>query len=57
MKAVNVEAQQNNRNSLLWWMKRLISLRKRSTVFGRGSLEFLSVGEPQGTGLVRRYQE
>ena len=27
--AVNVEAQQNNPNSLLWWMKRLIALRKQ----------------------------
>src|SRR5262245_6724492 len=26
---VNVEAQQNNPHSLLWWMKRLIALRKR----------------------------
>ena len=27
--AVNVEAQQDNPHSLLWWMKRLIALRKR----------------------------
>ena len=27
--ALNVEAQQNNPNSLLWWTKRLIALRKR----------------------------
>src|SRR5215218_4015244 len=38
--AVNVEAQQNNTNSLLWWMKRLITLRKRYKAFGRGSMEF-----------------
>jgi len=38
---VNVEASQNNPSSLLWWMKRLIGLRKRYRVFGRGSLEFL----------------
>ena len=34
--AVNVEAQQNNPHSLLWWMKRLIALRKRHQAFGRG---------------------
>ena len=34
--AVNVEAQQNNPHSLLWWMKRLIALRKRYKAFGRG---------------------
>jgi maltose alpha-D-glucosyltransferase/alpha-amylase len=39
--AINVEAQQNNPNSLLWWTKRLIALRKEFTVFGRGNIEFL----------------
>jgi maltose alpha-D-glucosyltransferase / alpha-amylase len=39
--AVNVEAQQANPNSLLWWTKRMIALRKRYHAFGRGSLEFL----------------
>ncbi|HYX83748.1 MAG TPA: maltose alpha-D-glucosyltransferase [Gaiellales bacterium] len=39
--AVNVEAQQANPNSLLWWMKRMIALRKRFRAFGRGTLEFL----------------
>ena len=34
---VNVEAQQNNPHSLLWWMKRLIALRKRYKAFGRGT--------------------
>jgi maltose alpha-D-glucosyltransferase/alpha-amylase len=39
--AINVEAQQANPNSLLWWTKRLVALRKRHQAFGRGSLEFL----------------
>jgi maltose alpha-D-glucosyltransferase / alpha-amylase len=39
--AVNVEAQQHNPASLLWWMKRIIGLVKRHRVFGTGSLEFL----------------
>ena len=34
--AINVEAQQNNPNSLLWWTKRLIALRKQFQAFGRG---------------------
>ncbi|HZT78791.1 MAG TPA: maltose alpha-D-glucosyltransferase, partial [Gemmataceae bacterium] len=45
--AVNVEAQQANPNSLLWWMKRLIALRKRYRAFGRGSLEFLTPDNPK----------
>ncbi|MBV9404761.1 MAG: maltose alpha-D-glucosyltransferase, partial [Acidobacteriaceae bacterium] len=39
--AINVEAQQENANSLLNWTKRLIALRKQYQAFGRGSLEFL----------------
>ncbi len=39
--AVNVEGQANNSNSLLWWTKRLVALRRRYQAFGRGSLEFL----------------
>jgi maltose alpha-D-glucosyltransferase / alpha-amylase len=39
--AVNVDAQQGNPNSLLWWMKRLIALRRQHQAFGRGSLTFL----------------
>src|SRR5438445_9132058 len=55
--AVNVEAQQNNSNSLLWWMKRLISFRKRHRVFGRGSLEFLPSENRKVLAFVRRYQD
>jgi maltose alpha-D-glucosyltransferase/alpha-amylase len=38
---VNVEAQQNNPHSLLWWMKRLIALKKQHPALGRGSLKIL----------------
>jgi maltose alpha-D-glucosyltransferase / alpha-amylase len=38
--AINVEAQQNNASSLLWWVKRLIALRKQYQVFGRGTVRF-----------------
>ncbi len=39
--AVNVEAQRRNGSSLLYWMQRLVRVRKSSRVFGRGSIEFL----------------
>ena len=39
---INVEAQQNNHESLLWWTKRIISLRKSHQVFGRGEVELLT---------------
>ena len=53
--ALNVEAQQNNPNSLLWWMKRLIALRKRYQAFGRGTLEFLHPANRKILAFVRRY--
>lgn len=39
--AINVEAQQRNPHSLLWWMKRIITLRKRWPAFGTDTIEFL----------------
>jgi len=39
---VNVDAQQNNSSSLLWWTKQLIALRKRFSAFGQGSTTFLT---------------
>jgi maltose alpha-D-glucosyltransferase/alpha-amylase len=39
--AINVEAQQNNPHSLLWWMKRILATRKRFRAFSRGTIEFL----------------
>ena len=50
--AINVEAQQNNPHSLLWWMKRLIEQRKQFKALGRGTLEFLRPVQPQGAGLL-----
>lgn len=38
---INAEAQQANSSSLLWWMKRLISVRKQYGAFSHGSLELL----------------
>jgi maltose alpha-D-glucosyltransferase/alpha-amylase len=39
--SVNVEAQRRSPSSLLNWMRRLIAIRKRYPVFGRGTIEFL----------------
>ncbi|HTU25779.1 MAG TPA: maltose alpha-D-glucosyltransferase [Pirellulales bacterium] len=40
--AVNVETQQKNPSSLLWWMKRLIALRQHEVALRRGDLELLA---------------
>jgi maltose alpha-D-glucosyltransferase/alpha-amylase len=55
--AVNVEAQQANRNSLLWWMKRLIALRKRHPAFGRGSIEFVQPENRRILAFIRQYRD
>jgi len=55
--AVNVAAQQENPNSLLWWMKRLIGLRQRYKVFGRGSLEVLRSDNRKVFAFTRSYED
>ncbi|MCX8073878.1 MAG: maltose alpha-D-glucosyltransferase [Candidatus Binatia bacterium] len=54
--SVNVEAQQSNPHSLLWWMKRVIALRKRYRAFGRGSLRFLPADNRKVVAFVREYE-
>ncbi|HVS31433.1 MAG TPA: maltose alpha-D-glucosyltransferase [Thermoanaerobaculia bacterium] len=54
---VNVEAQQNNAHSLLWWMKRLIATRKRYRAFGRGTMEFLNPDNRKILAFIRRWQD
>ena len=53
--ALNVEAQQNNPHSLLWWMKHLIDLRKQYRALGRGTLRFLSPENPRVLAFVRQW--
>ena len=54
---VNVEAQQSNQYSLLWWMKRLIAMRKRYRALGRGSMEFLHPENRKVLAYLRRYED
>jgi maltose alpha-D-glucosyltransferase/alpha-amylase len=53
--AVNVETQQNNSHSLLWFTKRLILQRKQFQAFGRGSLQFLYPSNRKVLAFVRQY--
>jgi maltose alpha-D-glucosyltransferase / alpha-amylase len=52
---VNVEAQENNPGSLLWWQKRIISLRKRYRAFSRGDFTALGSPNPKVLAFVRTY--
>jgi maltose alpha-D-glucosyltransferase/alpha-amylase len=55
--AVNVEAQSRSLSSLLSWTKRLISVRKSTNVFGRGSLTFIRPKNRSVLVYVRQYQD
>ncbi|HEV3027502.1 MAG TPA: maltose alpha-D-glucosyltransferase, partial [Planctomycetota bacterium] len=55
--AVNVEAQQSNPHSLLWWMKRLLALSRHWKAFGRGTIELLTPDNRKVLAFLRQYQE
>ncbi len=55
--AVNVEAQESDRGSLLPWMRNMIRLRKQFKAFGRGTMEFLSPRNGKVLAYVRRYRD
>lgn len=51
--AVNVESQRRSLHSLLFWMKRVIQVRKSTRVFSRGSLTFLNPANHRVLAYVR----
>ncbi|HEV2360173.1 MAG TPA: maltose alpha-D-glucosyltransferase, partial [Acidimicrobiales bacterium] len=51
--SVNVDAQMDNPDSLLRWVRRLIALRKRHKVFGRGRMDFVASDNPRVLSFVR----
>lgn len=54
--SLNVAAQAGNPNSLLWWMRRIIALRKRFLAFGRGTIEFLHPDNRKVLVYLRSFQ-
>ena len=55
--AINVETQQMTSSSLLWWMKRMIGMRKKYQAFGRGDIEFLTPSNSKVIAYTRTYKE
>jgi maltose alpha-D-glucosyltransferase/alpha-amylase len=53
--ALNVEAEMRQNDSLLWWTKRMIEIRKRHPVFGLGSYEELGASNPSVLAYVREF--
>ncbi len=54
--AVNVENQQKNLSSLLWWTRRVIAMRRNFKAFSRGALEFLHPDNPKVLAFLRRWE-
>lgn len=54
--SVNVETQEQNQTSLLWWMKHIINFRKRFKAFSRGSLSLLQPKNHKILAYIRRYE-
>ena len=55
--SVNVETQYGNPSSLLWYMKRVINMRKKYKAFGRGSIKFITVNNPKILAFTRNYED
>lgn len=53
--SVNVEAQSRSLSSLLSWTKRLISVRKSTLAFGRGSMTFIRPSNRSVLAYVRQH--
>lgn len=55
--SVNVENQERNSSSLLWWMRRTIAMRKRFRAFGCGILEVLPSDNPKVLTFIRSFED
>ena len=55
--SVNVEMQQQNPSSLLWWTKRVISVRKKYKAFSRGDMQFVSAENSKVLAFTRSYED
>ena len=55
--SVNVEMQRSNTSSLLWYMKRIINMRKKFKAFGRGDMKFINVDNPKVLAFTRTYED
>nr|WP_237394837.1 maltose alpha-D-glucosyltransferase [Methylacidimicrobium sp. AP8] len=50
---INVELEENNPSSLLWWTRRVIAMRQRFSAFRRGTLRFVHSQNPKVLSFLR----
>src|SRR5688572_23601620 len=55
--SVNIDTQEENHSSLLWWMKNVIAMRKRLNIFGRGETKFIESSNNKVLSFVRTYEK
>jgi maltose alpha-D-glucosyltransferase / alpha-amylase len=55
--SLNVATQEENPSSLMWWVKNVLAMRKRLSVFGRGDLKFIESTNAKVLCFARSYQE
>ena len=55
--AVNVEVQETNLSSFLWWMRRVIAIRKRFPAFGHGDFQMLTPSNNKVLAFTRTYDK
>jgi maltose alpha-D-glucosyltransferase/alpha-amylase len=53
--AINVEVQETNLSSFLWWMRRVIAIRKRFPAFGHGDFQMLTPSNNKVLAFTRTY--
>jgi maltose alpha-D-glucosyltransferase / alpha-amylase len=53
----NIETQQYNPSSLLWWMKRLIAVRRRYRAFQRGELRIVPTNNSHVLAYLRVHED
>ncbi|MBN1332698.1 MAG: maltose alpha-D-glucosyltransferase [Synergistales bacterium] len=54
---MNVENQESNPSSLLWWMRRSIAIRRRYKAFSRGHLSTVKNDNPRVVAFTRTYED
>ncbi len=54
--SVNVATHEENPSSLLWWLKNVISMRKRLNIFGRGDIRFIESSNAKILAFARAYE-
>lgn len=55
--SVNIATQEENPSSMLWWLKQVISMRKRLNIFGKGEIKFIETTNAKILAFVRTFEK